>query len=87
MYVTLVVLGPSIHTMFQKVICSHVISEASLKIKQQRKSLSTSATVEVDEENNSREKMYQALSHFSVLQATESWAGPENEANSVSDIQ
>ena len=25
--------------------------------------------------------MYQALSHFSVLQATESWAGPGNEAN------
>ena len=28
----------------------------------------------------SREKRYQALSHFSVLQATESWAGPENKA-------
>ena len=26
--------------------------------------------------------MYQALSHFSVLQATESWAGPGNEAMS-----
>ena len=28
----------------------------------------------------SREKRYQALHGFSVLQATESWAGPGNEA-------
>ena len=27
--------------------------------------------------------MYQALSRFTVLQATESWAGPGNEANSL----
>ena len=27
-----------------------------------------------------REKMYQVLSHFSVLQVTESWVGPGNEA-------
>ena len=29
----------------------------------------------------SREKRYQALHGFSVLQATESWAGPGNEAS------
>ena len=29
---------------------------------------------------HSREKMYQALSCFSILQVTESWAGPGNEA-------
>ena len=27
--------------------------------------------------------MYQALSHFSILQATESWAGPGNEAKGI----
>ena len=30
---------------------------------------------------HSREKRYQALSHFSILIATESWAGPGNEAS------
>ena len=30
---------------------------------------------------HSRDKLSQALSRFSVLQATESWAGPGNEAN------
>ena len=29
---------------------------------------------------HSRDKLYQALSRFSVLQVTESWAGPGNEA-------
>ena len=29
---------------------------------------------------HSREKRYQALSRFSILQATESWVGPRNEA-------
>ena len=29
---------------------------------------------------HSRDKLYQALSRFSVLQATESWVGPGNEA-------
>ena len=32
---------------------------------------------------HSREKRYQALSRFSVLQATESWAGPGNEATTT----
>ena len=30
---------------------------------------------------HSRDKLFQALSRFSVLEATESWAGPGNEAN------
>ena len=29
---------------------------------------------------HSRDKLFQALSRFSVLEATESWAGPGNEA-------
>ena len=33
---------------------------------------------------HSRDKFFQALSRFSILQATESWAGPGNEANSSS---
>ena len=32
---------------------------------------------------HSREKRYQALSRFTVLEAMESWAGPGNEANSA----
>ena len=31
--------------------------------------------------HHSRDKLSQALTRFSVLQVTESWAGPENEAN------
>ena len=30
--------------------------------------------------HHSRDKIYQALYHFSALQATESWVGPGNEA-------
>ena len=33
---------------------------------------------------HSRDKLFQALSRFSVLKATESWAGPGNEANTGS---
>ena len=32
---------------------------------------------------HSRDKIYQALYHFSILQATESWVGPGNEASVV----
>ena len=32
---------------------------------------------------HSRDKLFQALSRFSVLEATESWAGPGNEATRV----
>ena len=32
---------------------------------------------------HSRDELFQALYHFSVLQATESWAGPGNEAMSI----
>ena len=32
---------------------------------------------------HSRDKLFQALYSFSVLQATESWAGPGNEANGL----
>ena len=32
---------------------------------------------------HSRDKLFQALSRLSVLQATESWAGPGNEASHV----
>ena len=33
----------------------------------------------------SHDKIFQALYHFSVLQATKSWAGPGNEANQKVD--
>ena len=36
--------------------------------------------------HHSRDKLSQALSRFSVLQATESWAGPENEANVIVQV-
>ena len=32
---------------------------------------------------HSRDKLFQALSHFSILEVTESWVGPGNEANRV----
>ena len=33
--------------------------------------------------HHSRDELSQALSHFSVLQAMESWAGPGNEARQL----
>ena len=41
----------------------------------------------LDSLRHSHDNIYQALYRFSVLQATESWAGPGNEANAIVGIK